>query len=239
VLLRTLPVSQPERLFYLAVNTIDREGHPDYRDDFDYPAFRRYRDAVADRADLMVVGISAPQDVVFASADEPEKVYRQFVSGNVFAVFGLQPALGRLLTPNDDLTPGAHPVAVLSYDYWTRRLARDPAVLGKTLRMGRDAVIIGKTLSQGNDRFEIVGVAPKGFIGTEPGAVTDVFLPAMMNTEAIQAAGWSWFRIWARPKPGVSPEQVQQPLQALFNHERRENLKNSTPTRPSKPSKLI
>src|SRR5215471_16250167 len=56
VLLRTLPVAQPERLFFLANTLIDRDGRPGYRDDFDYPTYRRYREVVADRADLMVLG---------------------------------------------------------------------------------------------------------------------------------------------------------------------------------------
>src|SRR5258707_15110483 len=158
----------------------------------------------------MVVGsISNRQDTNWP---ETERVSRQYVSGNLFGIFGLSPHLGRLLTPNDDLTPGAHPVAVLSYNYWTRRFNRDPGAIGKTFRMG-------------NDRFEIVGVAPKGFIGTEPGEVTDIFLPATMNAEAINMPGWSWFRIWVRPKPGVSPEQVRLPLQAAFIQEHRRRLK--------------
>ena len=55
----------------------------------------------------------------------------------------------------------------------------------------------------GNRTIEIVGVALEGFTGTEPGAVTDFFLPSMMNAEALQRRGWTWFRIWIRPKPGV------------------------------------
>lgn len=212
VLLRTLPVAEPERLSFLATSLVDREGRPDYRDDFDHPTFRKYRDLVTDRADLMVVGDARRQDAMFPSSDEPEKINRQFVSGNVFGVFGLQPALGRLLTPNDDVTPGAHPVAVLSYDFWMRRFARDPNVVGKTFRIG-------------NDLFEIVGVGPKGFIGTEPGERTDVFVPAMMNAPAINSPGWSWFRIWMRPKPGWAPDQVLQPLQAAFLREHEERVK--------------
>ncbi len=219
VLLRTLPVSHPNALFYLAVNNVDRDGHPDYGDDFDYPTFRQYREVVADRADLMVVGFNARQDAVFGSGSESERVCRQFVSGNVFSVFGLQPAVGRLLAPHDDLKPGATPVAVLSFDFWTRRFGRDPNVAGKTFRMG-------------NDQFQIVGVAPEGFIGTEPGAVTDVFIPAMMNTKAIDSPGWSWFRIWVHPKLGFSPEQVRQPLQASFNRDRQERLKHFSSDTP-------
>jgi hypothetical protein len=189
VLLRILPVAEPQRLSYLTISLLDREGRPDYRDDFDYPTFRKYRDLLADRADLMVVGIASRQDCVIPPVDQPERIRRQFVSGNLFGVFGLQPTLGRLLTPQDDVTPGGQPVAVLSYDFWTRRFGRDPNVGGRTFRLG-------------NQRFEIVGVGPKGFIGTEPGELTDVFVPAMMNAEAIDKPGWSWFRIWLRPKAG-------------------------------------
>jgi predicted permease len=217
VLLRTLPIAQPERVFYLANTLIDRDGRPDYRDDFDYPTFRHYRETVADRADVMVVGMTARQDAAFGSLggspDETEKFYRQYISGNMFGVFGLQPAIGRLLTPNDDLTPGAHPVAVLSYDYWTRRFGGDPKIIGKAFRYA-------------SVRYEIVGVAPEGFIGTEPGVVTDVFIPAMMNAQAINSPGWSWFRIWVRPKTGIAPEQIRQLLQAALVNEHRERAKN-------------
>ena len=181
----------------------------------------------------MVVGMSLPRDVTFGAGDETEKLYRQWVSGNVFGIFGLQPALGRLLTPNDDLTPGAHPVAVLSYNYWTRRFGRDPGVIGKTFRIRQ----IGAG-NMGNDRLEIVGVAPQGFTGTEPGEVTDIFLPAMMNAEAINSPGWLVPHLGASD-PGVSPEQVRQPLQAAFTHEHRERLKefhSDTPSRGSTPS---
>ena len=215
LLLRTLPVAHPERLFFLATTFINRDGLPDYQDDFDYPTFQQYRDAVADRADLLVLGhtYSPRQEPDSGTGADEAKIYRQYVSGNVFGVFGLRAALGRLLTPDDDRTPGANAVAVLSYDYWTRRFARDPHVLGKTLR-------------EENNRLEIVGVAPKGFTGTEPGGVTDVFVPAMMNREAINSPGWSWFRIWARPKPGFSAEQVRQPLQALFSRDHEEQIKH-------------
>ena len=80
------------------------------------------------------------------------------------SALGLQPALGRLLGPADDVTPGGHPVAVLSYDYWTRRFNRDPGVIGKTLLAG--------SLS-----LEIVGVAPRGLHGHRTGR-RDGLVPA-------------------------------------------------------------
>jgi predicted permease len=210
VLYRTLPVAAPEPLSFLAETSVD-EGHPDYRDDFDYPTFRQYRDAVANQADLMVIGGNHRQVATFDGGVESEKVVLQFISGNAFGVFALQPELGRLLAPYDDLTPGGHPVAVLSDDYWNRRFARNPNVLGKTVRMG-------------NGRYQIVGVTPRGFTGTEPGAVTDIFVPAMMNTEAINSPGWSWFRIWLQPKQGFTAEQVRQSLQVLLTRDRQQRL---------------
>ena len=151
--------------------------------------------------------MSSRQDVAFADSAEPERLYRQYFSGNVFGVFGLQPAVGQLI-PNDDITPGGHPVAVLSYDYWTRRFGRDPQVVGRTFRIGPRP-------------YEIIGVAPRGFTGTEPGAATDIFVPAVMNVPTLTSPGWSWFRIWVRPNIGRSGVEVRQILQSALNEEHR------------------
>jgi predicted permease len=212
VLLRPLPIVEPGRLFTLETTSRSADGSPSYRVDFDYPSFRRYRKTVEDRAELMVVGVTDRVDAILGQAQEPEKIYRQFVSGNVFTVFGLRPAVGRLLTTMDDALPGAHPVAVLGHDLWRRRFDSDPNVAGKTL------LVAGQ-------RYDIVGVAPRSFFGTEPGSVTDVFIPAMMNTQALERPGWSWFRIWVRPHAGVAPEHVREPLQAIRTQERLESLK--------------
>ena len=102
------------------------------------------------------------------------------------------------------MTPGAHPVAVLSYDYWTRRFGRDPGVVGRT--SARRAAC-----------HEIIGVAPEGFTGTEPGSVTDIFLPATMNAQALNSPGWSWFRIWVRPRAGVGARTGPADAQSRFH----------------------
>jgi hypothetical protein len=131
VLLRRLLVAEPDRLYYLAfTNFKNADGQADYNEYFDYPAYRKYRETVGDRAELMVIGISYQQDATFGPGAEPVKLFQQFYSGNVFGVFSLRPAIGRLLAPSDDLVPGGHPVAVISYDLWTRRFGRDPQVLG-------------------------------------------------------------------------------------------------------------
>jgi predicted permease len=210
-LLRRLPVADPDRLYVLAMSYTNQDGRPDYRDDFDYPTYRRYTKALSGTADLILLGGSVQQDVTFGSPDSMEKFYREYVSGNAFVQLGLQPALGRLIAPGDDTSPGGHPIAVLSHDYWRHRFARDPAVIGKTFQMS-------------GSLYEIIGVAPEGFTGAEPGAITDVFIPATMNTRALNSDGWSWFRIWVRPRPGVRPEQIAQPLNARLAIQLREQV---------------
>jgi predicted permease len=158
------------------------------------------RAAVKDQAELMAISYSDRTDLTYGSDQEMEKAYRQYVSGWMFGSFGLQPAAGRLLTESDDLKPGAHPYAVLSYDYWTSRFGRDPKVIGRTFRIG-------------NDLYEIVGVGPERFTGTEPGTVIDIFIPTMMHP-AVQIPDWTWMRTLARLKPGIAIEPVREKLDA-------------------------
>ena len=137
VLLRDLPVADPDRLFYVTAVMADSQNRlQEVHGYFDYPTFQRYSRAVGRGGDVLLLGVTARQEVIPSGRTEPEPVYRQYVSGNVFASFGLQPSLGRLIGPSDDVTPGGHPVAVLSHEYWTRRFGRDPAAIGTTFRLG-------------------------------------------------------------------------------------------------------
>jgi predicted permease len=208
---RALPIAQPERFFALGWNSVTSRGEPEYRDDFDYPTFRRYRAAVGTQAEVLLVGMSSRQGIVVSG--EGERASRQYVSGNVFAAFGLRPVVGRLIEQSDDVAPHGREVAVLSYDFWSRRFGRDPGVIGRTFRWGRSTI-------------EIVGVAPQGFTGTEPGRMTDFFVPSTLNTEALDSLGYSWFRIWVRPNEGASPEQVRQMLQTQVRRDREETVKS-------------
>jgi putative ABC transport system permease protein len=220
VLLRPMPVADPEGLFLVASTFADAEFRPDYSDSFDYPTLRRYRDAVGNRGDVMLLGSAARLSARIGSSEEPEHIYRQYVSGNVFPSFGLQPAAGRLIGPGDDQLPGAHPVAVITYDYWTRRFNRRADIAGQTLRIG-------------SKQFEIIGVAPKGFVGTEPGRLTDVFAPSMMMTAAaLDSPGWSWFRMWVRPKNGADAKEIQQIMQADFAADHRVKAARMPPETP-------
>jgi predicted permease len=126
----------------------------------------------------------------------------------MFRSFGQRPALGRLLTEDDDLNPGAHPVAVLSYDYWTRRFGRDPKVVGSR-------VSIARKYGVGSEVFDIVGIAGKGFTGTEPGTETEVFVTAMMNP-LVNFNRAALFRVFVRLPPGVAPEPLRDRLDAVL-----------------------
>jgi predicted permease len=200
LLLRPLPVAQPERLYALYRKGIGFDGKPQTFDGWAYPAFRLMRTAVKDQAELIAVSYAERTDLTYSADEEMEKAFLQYVSGWMFDSFGLRPAAGRLFTENDDLKPGAHPYAVLSYDYWTRRFGRDPKVVGRTFRMG-DRV------------YEIVGVGPGRFTGTETGTVTDVFVPTMMHPGAVRD-DQTWHRTLARLNPGVAVEPVRQKLHA-------------------------
>ncbi len=202
LLLRPLPIAEPERTYALS-----RQG---FGDAWDHTLFRQMRAAVKDQADLIAVSWTGPMDVTYSSDQEMEKANLQFTSGWMFGSFELRPAAGRLLTENDDLHPGAHPVAVLSYDYWTRRFGRDPDVIGRTLRTGRDWRI-----GEGHELFEIVGVVEEPFTGTEPGTVTDIFVPAMMHALVNQVPA-ALFRTFVRLPHGAAPEPVRDRLRATL-----------------------
>jgi putative ABC transport system permease protein len=203
LLLRPLPVAEPERLFVVSYSGFGLGGAPYVFDSGSYPVFQKMRAAVKDDAELIAMSYAERTDLTYATDQEMEKAHWQFVSGWMFKEFGLQPALGRLLIANDDLEPGQHPVAVLSYDYWQHRFGRDPKIVGRTFR-------------RGNDLYEIVGVAGKGFSGTEPGTMTDIFVPTMMNANAIGSVNSFWFRTLVRIKPGAAFEPLRSKLQALY-----------------------
>jgi predicted permease len=208
-LLRPLPVAEPARLYALSRQGIGGDGKFDTYDSWAYPAFRLMRDAVKDQAELLAISYAERTDLTYKSDQEMEKACVNYVSGWMFQTFGLRPALGRLLAENDDREPGAHPYAVLSYDYWARRFGRDSQVIGRTFRMG-DYV------------YEIIGVAAAPFTGTEPGTFTDIFVPTMMHP-GVTHSDWTWFRTMAHLKPGVAVESVRARLQAIsraFEEER-------------------
>ena len=200
LLLRPLPVKSPERLYNLSRVAAGFNSKPNEYDTWAYPDFRLMRAAVKDQAELIAVSPAERSDVTYKSDAEMEKAQVQFVSGWMFGTFGLRPAVGRLFTEDDDRTPHGHPYAILSNDYWTRRFGQDPKVVGRTLRMG-------------DDLYEIVGVVAGPFTGTEPGTMTEIFVPAMMNPSVTRDDA-TWMRTLAVVDPGIAIESLRQKLDA-------------------------
>jgi len=217
LLLRPLPVSDPDRLFAVAFEGPNAAaGRLMVYDSCSYPMFQQMRAAVKDQAELIAISYADRTDLTYGSDEEMEKAYMQYVSGWMFSSLGLRPALGRLLTESDDLKPGAHPYAVLSYDYWKHRFGQDPKVIGRTLHMGTDL-------------YEIVGVGPERFNGTETGMVTDVFVPMMMkNPRTLASPNDFWLRTLVRLRPGAAPEPVHERLLATFRAIQQERAKGFT-----------
>ena len=201
LLLRPLPVAHPERLYVLSRQGIGFDDKPGSFDSWMYPCFQLMRAAAKGDAELIAVSYADRADVTYKTDQEMEKANLQHVSGWMFPTFGIEPALGRLFTENDDLKPGAAPYAVLSYDYWSRRFGRDPNVIGHTFHFG-DGV------------YQIVGVSEKKFTGTEPGTIVDIFIPTMMH-RGVTRSDWTWFRTIVVMKPGVAGEPLRAKLAAI------------------------
>ena len=198
LLWRPLPIANSSKLYVLSRKMIGLYGKPVEDNYWSTPNFKLMRDAVKEQADLIAISGADRIDVTWSTEDQMERAQVVYVSGNMFPLFGLEPALGRLLYPSDDRGPGSSPYAVLSWDYWNHRFGRDPHVLGRTIHIG-DQV------------FEVVGVGPRDFTGTETGIVTDIFLPLSMNTMAGEDRA-DWHRIFLMLKPGVNPGNALEPI---------------------------
>ncbi len=198
LLWRPLPISGSSRLYVLSRKLIGPEGRPIEDGYWATPDLNLMRDAVKDQADLIAISDADRTDIAWSTDDDMEKAHVAYVSGNMFPLFRLEPAVGRLLNPADDRGPGLNPYAVLSWDYWNYRFGRDPHVLGRSLHMG-------------DQTLQIIGVGPRDFTGTEKGTVTDIFLPLSMNRLAAQDSV-DWHRTFLMLKPGVDPAIALDPL---------------------------
>jgi len=197
VLIRPLPVEQP---YQLVTFVEDASGAPAI---FSYPLYAELRD----RNDVLS-GVVAHDQKPFSLSDgsQSERVVGQIVSGNYFATLGVRPALGRFFLPEEDRTPGTHPVIVISHGLWQRRFGGNRAVIGKTVILN-------------NYRYTVVGVAPSEFTGTTRGTVNDVYVPIMMQVQPGSERGGfldnrnaGWLQLIGRLKPNVSREQAQSAL---------------------------
>jgi predicted permease len=217
MLLRPLPVRDPGRLVNLSAPgpkpggvACGAAGGCD--DVFSYPMFRDLaRASTAPQLRAVLGGLAAHRDfgANLAFRGETRSGTGMLVSGSYFPTLGLTAAAGRLLGPADDVTPGAHALAVLSYDYWSTRLGRDAGVVGEMM------VVNGQSMT-------IVGVAPRGFAGTTLGTPPDVFVPLAMRESV--SPGWNvvenrrayWLYVFGRLAPGATTEQAARALTAVY-----------------------
>jgi predicted permease len=205
VILRRLPVPEPHRLVYF--RRAGAEKDPRFSALTSYPFFERVREATASQLNAFSMSHQSLRQAVLPDAGGvEEKLQTQFISGNAFGELGVTPAIGRLLAPSDDVTPGGHPVAVVSYAFWKRRLGGNPAALGQWIQIEQKD-------------YQVVGVAQAGFTGTQPGVLTDVWLPDMMfRGEALSAPQWNWLQVWGRLRPGASRDTVLPIVKTTLEH---------------------
>jgi predicted permease len=205
VLLRLLPVKNPGELVQLDGPGTFR-GRTSNNRTFSYPMYADLRD----RNDVftgLVARFGAA--ATLTARNQAERVDVELISGNTFEVLGTMPVLGRPLTPDDDRTPGAHPVAVLGYSYWQRRFAGSTAVLNQVVTVNSTPVTI-------------VGVAPRGFAGIAATQTPDLFMPLMMKAQITPT--WNdldnrasrWVNIVGRLKPGLTWDAAKARLDVVY-----------------------
>jgi predicted permease len=212
MLMQALPVPAPEALVNLGApppkpgsNSCNNAGDCDQV--FSYPMFRDL-----ERVQQVFTGIAAHVNfgANLSYKGQTQNGEGMLVSGSYFGVLGVKPALGQLLTSEDDNNIGNHFVTVLSHRYWTTKFNQDPSVLNETI------IINGQGLT-------IVGVAAAGFDGTTLGTRPQVFVPLTMR--GLMQPGFTafdnrrsyWVYLFARRKPGVSLEQAKAALNGQYH----------------------
>ncbi len=216
-LLRRLPVSHPEQLVRLrfagsSPGHIQSYGGDD-QDYFSYPMYRDLRDK-----NTVFDGLLASDQCQAGIQwnNSPDLVSCEMISGNYFQVLGVQPAIGRLMVPSDDV-PNSPPVAVLSFNYWKTKLGADPRVINQTLLINAHP-------------FMIVGVSAPGFHSVVAGQTPKIFVPITAQP-VIQARlqifddhKSRWLTLAARLKPGETPAAAEAGINPLWNGLRAEEF---------------
>jgi predicted permease len=208
VLYRSLPVRDPRALvvFHVDDHSSGDSSADNSQSVFSYPMYQDLRDRAT-----VFDGVIARHGVAVSVSwnGQTERARTEIVSGNLFEVLGVTAAIGRTLTPEDDGAPGAHPVVMLSHDYWVRRFAADPGILNQKVAINGHPMVV-------------VGIAPENFRGVLAGDNPEVLAPIAMKREL--TPGWDaltdrssrWLNILARLKPGISPERAQAAIQTVY-----------------------
>lgn len=215
VMLRSLPVADANRVVYLRTsNPPHGTGTIDSTETFSYPVYDALRKQTGAMSAIIAYVPLSGNKVGVRYGSEPEEAEGDMVSGAFFSGLQVKLARGRGFTEQDEKDHA--PIAVISYDYWTRRFARNSEVLGTTLYING----IG---------FTIVGISAEGFEGLETGKSTDFWIP-LQNSPELNAWGnplqdgktymtnptWWCLRLIGRLSPAVTKEQAAAQLQPVF-----------------------
>ena len=212
LLLKMLPVNDPKQLAVVGDpnKASSRSNGTPRIDVFSYPLYKQLRDHNLVFEGLCAAATDHHVEVDPGNAQFPDlKINGRMVSGNYFAVLGMQPAAGRLLTDTDDTAEDANPVVVLSYDYWQRKFAGSLSILNKDIRLN-------------GFPFTVVGVAPHGFDGDVVGEPMSLFVPLSMQPQIVRGRHWrnngnvSWLSLIGRLKPGTSLAQAEANVNLVF-----------------------
>jgi predicted permease len=203
--LRPMPVDRPDRLVAIFLTSPARWG----RDigNFSYPELMDYRKANTVFSDLMG---SSGLPLSMTDGEKPELIWGEIVTGNYFSGLGVHPILGRGFLPDEDRAPGQKPVCVLNYNFWRHHFQSDPNITSKVININ-------------GQPFTVVGVAPRGFIGTRLFTfIPDVWIPVtMQQTVAPDSGNYMegrdnrWLELRGRLKPGVSEQQATAALNVV------------------------
>jgi macrolide transport system ATP-binding/permease protein len=207
VLLKPLPVAQPAELVALYTSDFSgpRYGASSYQDYLDW----------RERAEVLDGLLAHWRQTAFLTrgGERNEPVLVDIVSGNYFDVLGVRAALGRTFLPEEDRTPGTHPVVVVSHRAWQQRFGGDPNLVGKTLVLN-------------NFSYTVIGIAPPQFNGLWRGLACDFWMPMMMTPqlmpgeEALENRGARGLFVLGRLKPGVTTAQAQARFNVLAQQQR-------------------
>src|SRR3984885_3647001 len=207
VVLRELPVAHPERLVLIDWNGEQLAETPLGSDNLmSYPICR---DLQQQKRFFDGVFCHAATTINLSTGGDPKPTTAELVSGTYFSVLGVSPALGRLLTIDDDQAPGSSPVVVLSYDFWKNQLGSAPDIVGRKVLVNQHPMTV-------------VGVAAPTFHGIDVGEVPSVWIPAVMSAQSIPGfetmldRRTRWMQILGRLKQNVSLAEANTGLQPWF-----------------------
>jgi len=211
VVLRSLPVPDPERLValhgsYSGPGENSSSSTTNSESVFPYPLYRDLRDRIPAFAGILACAI-APVRVTWQGSTQAAQA--EITTGNYFTTLGVAAALGRVIAPQDDGAPGAHPVAVLSHSFWTSRLGANPGVVNQTVGIN-------------GHPFVVIGVASANFNGLVQGDSPDIFVPMAMQRaitptqDVLADRTHSWLSFFARLKPGAPLAQAQAATDVVF-----------------------